>query len=328
VADNVSEAQVKVETGARAAAGAPADLKGLVFQIIHGSFVDGPGIRTTIFLKGCPLSCLWCCNPEGQKSHAELKVTAALCTKCGNCIPVCPEGAMRLGEAPGEDPIVVDRIRCTNCLECLDVCYTGALESFGVWYTVDELFALIRKDERYYSDSGGGVTVGGGEPTLQPAFVRAFLRKCKENYIHTALDTCGYTVSEGGVRALEEADLLLFDIKGLDPQQHFVDTAVYNDVILKNLEHMSDIGKPIIIRFPIIPAHTGSDATVEAVGRLLSGLRSIQRVDLMAYHQYGTVKYGQLGKEYGLVAERPTDERMDEIKEKLESYGLTVQLGG
>jgi len=316
--------ETKMETGRDASS----QVEGLVFQIIHGSFVDGPGIRTTVFLKGCPLSCLWCCNPEGQKAHAELKVTAALCNQCGNCIPVCPEGAMRLGEKPGEDPIVVDRTRCTNCLGCVDVCYTGALESFGVYYTVDELFELVRKDERYYSDSGGGVTIGGGEPTLQAPFVRAFLKKCREHYIHTALDTCGYTTSEEGVLALQEADLLLFDIKGLDPEQHFVDTAVYNDVILDNLKRASHRGKPVIIRFPIIPGHTDSDETVEAVGRLLSGLRSMQRVDLMAYHQYGTVKYGQLGKEYRLQVETPTDERMAEIKGRLEGFGLRVQLGG
>jgi len=302
--------------------------KGLVFQIIHGSFVDGPGIRTTVFLKGCPLSCLWCCNPEGQRRPAELKVTAALCNQCGNCLAVCPENAMRLGSAPGEDPIVVDRTLCTNCLKCIDVCYADALDRFGVWYTVDELFRVVQKDERYYGDSGGGVTVGGGEPTVQPAFARAFIRKCHENYIHVALDTCGYTTSDEGVKALEEADLLLFDIKGLDPSQHFVDTAVYNEVIINNLKHASAIGKPVIIRFPIVPGHTDSDENVEAVGELLSGLRSVQRVDLMAYHLYGTVKYGQLGKQYGLETERPSDERMNEIKERLESYGLKVQLGG
>lgn len=316
--------QTRAETDARSAS----TLQGLVFQVIHGSFVDGPGIRTTVFLKGCPLSCLWCCNPEGQKMHPELKVTAGLCTKCGNCIPVCPEGAMRLGEGPEEAPIIVDHSLCANCLKCVDVCYTGALESFGVYHTVDELFDLVKKDERYYSDSGGGVTIGGGEPTLQPAFVRAFLRKCRDHCIHTALDTCGYTTSEEGVRALEEADLLLYDIKGFDPAQHFVDTAVYNDVMLDNLRHMNEIGKPVIIRFPIVPGHTDSDEQVDAVARFLSGLRVIQRVDLMAYHQYGIVKYDQLGKEYPLEVERPSDERMEEIKARLEGYGLRVQLGG
>lgn len=316
--------EIRVETGS----GETVGLKGLVFQIIHGSFVDGPGIRTTVFLKGCPLSCLWCCNPEGQKAHAELKVTAALCNRCGNCIDVCRERAVRLGEGPDEDPIVVDRARCTDCLECVDVCYTGALDSFGVYYSVDELFELVRKDERYYSDSGGGVTIGGGEPTLQAQFVPAFLKKCREQYIHTALDTCGYTTSEEAALALEEADLLLYDIKGLDPSQHFVDTGVHNNIILENLRHASDIGKPVIIRFPIIPGHNDSDEAVDAVGGFLSGLRSVQRVDLMAYHKYGTVKYGQLGRAYRLEAEIPTDERMAAIKERLEGYGLPVQLGG
>jgi len=164
--------------------------------------------------------------------------------------------------------------------------------------------------------------------TVQAAFVRAFLRKCRENYIHAALDTCGFTTSEDGARALEEADLLLFDIKGLDPGQHFVDTAVYNDVILGNLKRVSAIGKPVIIRFPIVPGHTDSRENIAAVAELLSGLGNILRVDLMAYHVYGTVKYGQLGKEYRLEAERPSEERMNEIKERLEEHGLNVQLGG
>jgi pyruvate formate lyase activating enzyme len=322
------EHEVKPNPAVGSESGAGTQPKGLVFQIIHGSFVDGPGIRTTIFLKGCPLSCLWCCNPEGQKRHVELKVTASLCNGCGNCVPVCPENAIRLGNAPGDDPVVVDRVRCTDCLKCVDVCYADALDSFGVYYTVNELFELVRKDERYYSDSGGGVTIGGGEPTLQPAFVRAFLRKCKENYVHTALDTCGYTTSKEGVKALEEADMLLLDVKGLDPTQHFVDTAVYNDVIIENLKHASDIGKPVIIRYPIIPGHTDSEENIDGVGQLLSGLKTIQRVDLMAYHVYGTVKYGQLGKQYGLEVERPSDGRMEEIRKRLEGHGLNVQLGG
>jgi glycyl-radical enzyme activating protein len=302
--------------------------KGMIFQIIHGSFVDGPGIRTTIFLKGCPLSCLWCCNPEGQKRHPELKVTASLCNSCGNCVGGCPEAAIQLSQPPADDMVEIDRTLCTNCFKCVDVCYTGALDRFGVYYTVDELFDVVKRDELYYSSSGGGVTIGGGEPSLQPGFVRAFLRRCRENYIHAALDTCGYTTDEEGLGVLEEADLLLFDIKGLDADQHFIDTAVSNQVSLNNLRHLSGMGKPIIIRFPIVPGRTDSEENITGVGRLLSTLAGIQRVDLIAYHEYGTGKYRQLGKEYRLEAERPTEEHMNEIKETLENYGLNVQLGG
>ncbi len=302
--------------------------KGLIFHIIHGSFVDGHGIRTTVFLKGCPLSCLWCCNPEGQKRHAELKVTSSLCNGCGKCLHICPAAAIQLSQIPGTDMLRVDRDLCTDCLKCVDVCYTGALDCFGKYYTVDELFDIVKRDEQYYSTSGGGVTVGGGEPTLQYRFVRAFLKKCRENYIHTALDTCGYTINDEALKALEEADLLLFDIKDIELGQHLIDTSVSNEIILRNLKHLSDMGKPIIIRFPIIPGHTDFEENIVATARLLSGLKSIERIDLMAYHEYGTVKYGQLGKEYKLDVETPGEEQMNQIKETLESYGLKVQLGG
>lgn len=302
--------------------------KGLIFHIIHGSFVDGYGIRTTVFLKGCPLSCMWCCNPEGQKRHAELKVSSSLCNGCGKCLQICPAAAIQISGILGMDMLRVDRDLCTNCLKCIDVCYTGALDSFGKYYTVDELFDIVKRDEQYYSASGGGVTIGGGEPTLQYRFVRAFLKKCRENYIHTALDTCGYTINDEALKAMEEADLLLFDIKGIELGQHLIDTSVSNEIILRNLKHLSEIGKPIIIRLPIIPGHTDSEENIIATARLLSGLKSIERIDLMAYHEYGTVKYGQLGKEYKLDVEPPGEEQMNWIKETLESYGLKVQLGG
>jgi len=300
--------------------------RALVFQIVHGSFVDGPGIRTTIFLKGCPLSCLWCCNPEGQAQCPELKVTATLCNGCGNCLEVCSTAAIALTD--NADPVVVDRALCTGCLMCVEVCHAGALDRYGVWYTVDELFAIAKKDEQYYGVSGGGVTIGGGEPTLQSRFVRAFVRKCREHYIHTALDTCGYTVNEEGLRALQEADMVLFDIKGLDPDQHFVDTAVSNETILRNLKHLSDLGKPIIVRMPLIPGHNVSDRQVSAAAQFMAGLPSLERVDLMAYHRYGTVKYGQLGRAYGLTVPSLPDNKVDHIKQILENHGLRVQIGG
>jgi pyruvate formate lyase activating enzyme len=304
------------------------DGKGLIFHIIHGSFVDGPGIRTTVFLKGCPLACLWCCNPEGQKAYPELKVTASSCTGCGKCVGICPVNAISVSNAPGRDRVTVDRNLCNNCMKCIDACFTGALDRFGVYYNVDELFEIVKRDEQYYASSGGGVTIGGGEPSLQHKFVRALLGKCKEHHIHTALDTCGFTTSAEAQKALEEADMLLFDIKGLDLAQHIIDTSVPNQVILSNLIHMSDIGKPIIIRLPIIPGHTDSPENILKTAELLSGLSSIQRVDLMAYHEYGTVKYSQLGREYKLNLPRPSDEHLNEIKAVMERHGLNVQLGG
>ena len=302
-------------------------IKAPIFHIIHGSFVDGFGIRTTVFLKGCPLKCIWCCNPEGQKFDPELKVTVEKCDGCGKCVPMCPEGAISLDVA-AEVKLRIDRKLCTDCLKCMDVCYTGALESFGEYYTVDELFEVLKKDELFYRSSGGGVTIGGGEATWHPEFTLELVRKCKENYIHTAIDTCGYVTSPDGIKALEEADLLLFDVKGIEPEAHLRNTGVSNEPIMKNLRHLAAMGKPLIIRVPVIPGYTDSEETLRAIAELLSQLKSVNRVDIMAVHEYGKVKYDQLGKEYLLNVQPIPPERQEEIRKLFVSYGLNAQLGG
>ena len=299
---------------------------GIVFNIAKGSYVDGHGIRTTVFLKGCPLRCLWCCNPEGQKTVPEPKISPTLCTCCGDCYEVCAERA--IGFADGKIT-GVDRNLCTCCGECYHVCYTKAIDTFDTVYTVDEVFEIVNKDKDYYFASGGGLTIGGGEPTLQAAFTGELMKKCHDNGIHVALDTCGYTVSEEGRRLLEEADLLLFDIKGVDPEIHKNNTGVSNKIILANLKHLDEIGKDIIIRLPIIPGYTDQQENIRATVQLLSEMKCITRVDLMEYHQYGVVKYAQLGMDYRLdnsLALRSG--LLEEIKEMLEDHGLKVQLGG
>jgi pyruvate formate lyase activating enzyme len=302
--------------------------RGLVFQIVHGSFVDGHGIRTTVFLKGCPLRCIWCCNPESQAFHPEVKLTAAKCDGCARCVDICPAGVIHLSSESGAAGIRIDRDVCTNCGRCIEACYTGALDRFGTSYTVNELFDVVKKDEQFYRSSGGGVTIGGGEATWQPAFTLQFIRKCRENYIHTALDTCGYVTSADGVKALEEADLLLFDVKGMDPEAHLEHTGVSNEVILANLKKLNAMGKPIIIRAPIIPGYTDSDANLRATAEFLATLKSVERVDLMPVHEYGNVKYEQIGKEYRLNVQPIPPERQLEIKALFERYGLKTQLGG
>ncbi|MGI9952777.1 glycyl-radical enzyme activating protein [Moorellaceae bacterium AZ2] len=303
--------------------------RGVVFHIIHGSFVDGPGIRTTVFLKGCPLRCVWCCNPEGQLPVPEIKLIKAACNGCGACIPVCPEAALSLERADeGKAQVRVNRQRCSGCMKCVDVCPTGALDRFGRYYTVDELFEIIRRDEQFYRASGGGVTVGGGEPTFQARFTRELIRKCKEHYIHIALDTCGYTVSEEGVQALLEADLLLFDLKGLQPKKHIEQTGASNERILENLKMLDSRGKPVIIRLPLVPGYNDDGENLKATAELLASLRCVERVDLMPYHEYGKVKYEQLGRLYDLDARPIPQERQEELKAFFQEYGLNVQLGG
>jgi pyruvate formate lyase activating enzyme len=302
--------------------------QGLIFNILRGSFLDGHGIRTTIFLKGCPLKCLWCCNVEGQEVYPELKVTASECNGCGRCVDLCPVEAIRLDPDNIGEILQVDRGLCTNCGQCVRACYRGALQNFGQYYTVDELFDIVRKDELAYRNSGGGVTIAGGEPTFHPYFTRALMKKCQDNFIHTALDTCGYTLSDIGFECLKEADLLLFDLKHMDSKEHERLTAVPNEPILTNLKKLNDLEKDIVIRIPVIPGYNDSDENLRASAQFLSGLKSVERVDLIGYHNYSQKKYLQLGREYPLTMPAADEQYMQEIKAFFEQYGLLVQLGG
>lgn len=296
----------------------------LVFHIIHGSFVDGFGIRTTVFLKGCPLKCIWCCNPEGQSFLPELKVTREHCNGCGNCIPACPRGAMSLAGGT----VRVNRGLCDGCMKCVDVCYAGALEPFGTKYTAQEVFEIIRSDEMFYKSSGGGVTIGGGECTCYPDFMMELIALCHGADIHVAVDTCGYTTSAKAKEVLKAADLLLFDIKGIDPARHMENTGKSNDVILENLRMLSDLRKPMIIRIPVIPGYNDSDENLNAVADLLSTLNSVERVDILPEHEFGRIKYEQLDMEYRLKPCPVSAERQEAIRAMFESRGFKAQLGG
>lgn len=296
----------------------------LVFHIIHGSFVDGYGIRTTVFLKGCPLRCIWCCNPESQSFLPELKVTREQCNGCGNCIPACPQNALSLTDGS----LKVERTLCDGCMKCVDVCYTGALEPFGQTMTARQVFDVIRSDEMFYRNSGGGATIGGGECTCHPEFMLELIGLCHEANIHVAVDTCGYTTSEPGKEVLKAADLLLFDIKGIDPARHRENTGRPNHVILENLHMLSDLRKPLIIRIPVIPGYNDSDENLTAVADLLSELKSVERVDILPEHEFGRVKYEQLDKEYLLQPCPVSEERQEAIRAMFEAHGFTAQIGG
>jgi pyruvate formate lyase activating enzyme len=302
------------------------NIKGLVFHIIHGSFVDGYGVRTTVFLKGCPLRCVWCCNPESQHNYPELKVNQSLCNLCERCVEVCPVNAIKL--KIGEGNVEVDRKACTNCGKCVEVCCIKALDIFGRYMTVEEVFDIVRRDKDFYEESGGGVTVGGGEPTFQPHFTYALLKKCKQDHIHTALDTNGYTQTDEAFKVLQEADLRLYDIKGMNPQEHLRNTGASNEVVLANLQKLDGLRRPVIIRMPIVPGCNDSDVNIKFAAEFLSKLKCVERVDLLPYHEYGKVKYKQLGREYRLNAQPPSEDKIKEIKSLLERHGLNVQIGG
>lgn len=299
----------------------------LIFNIVRGSFVDGWGIRTTVFLKGCPLRCRWCCNPEGQRRENELRILYEHCDGCGACVSACPRGALTVTEGR----VSCDRTACDGCGACVSACVPEALSLFGTLYTPEELFELVRRDKAYYQASGGGLTIGGGEASLFPAFCTRLMELCHGEGIPVAIDTCGYTVSPESLRVLESADLLLYDIKGISPEQHRRDTGVENQRIWDNLRHINQLGGPeVIVRIPVIPGHNDDDDTLREIGARLAELSVVKRVDLICYHQYGVTKYGQLDQPYPLGDSVPpvSPERQQWMVELFRSFGLAVQLGG
>ena len=301
------------------------ETRGLIFNQVQGSFVDGWGVRTTIFLKGCPLRCKWCCNPEGQSFLPELKVTYDKCDGCGRCVALCPQKALSMQDGV----VTVDRAACNVCGNCADFCWTGALEPFGRYYTVDEMFHYLMRDEAFYKSSGGGVTIGGGEATWHAEFVLPLMAKLHEAGIHVAVDTCGYVTDPKGMQVLQNADLLLFDIKGMDAQRHMENTGVSNDVIWDNLRMLGDLDKPIIIRVPVIPGYTDDEDELRKAAQALTSIKSIKRVDILPVHQFGKVKYTQIGMDYVLDPELTIEEeRQQRLKAMFESYGFTTQIGG
>lgn len=296
----------------------------LVFHIIHGSFVDGYGIRSTVFLKGCPLKCIWCCNPEGQSFQPELKVNRGQCNGCGNCLNTCSRNALSLVGGL----VQINRDICDGCMECVEHCYTSALEPFGVRYTAHEIFEIVRSDEMFYKSTGGGITIGGGECTCYPDFMLELTQLCHNSGIHVAVDTCGYTTSSKALEVLKAADLLLFDIKGIAPMRHKKNTGKSNEVILQNLHLLSEMRKPMIIRVPVIPGYNDSDEELNGIADLLSTLKSVERVDILPEHEFGRIKYEQLDLEYRLKPCPVSAERQDAIRVMFEAKGFHTQIGG
>lgn len=297
---------------------------GLIFNIQKYSIHDGPGIRTTVFLKGCPLRCGWCSNPESMQHGRELLVRRARCTGCGRCVDVCSPRAIELAE----DAIRIDRSRCDLCLKCANVCYAEAIEVSGRTVGVGDVVDECEKDEIFYRNSGGGVTLSGGEPLFQAAFTREILRECKARSLHTALDTSGHAPREVLERALPYTDLILFDIKHLDPGQHHAATGVDNNLILENLRMIARAGTTRLwIRLPVIPGFNDGEAYMEAVAAVLKDVPA-EKISLLGYHEWGKPKYEALGRAYPLDgATPPSDERLQALAGLLAAAGLPVTVG-
>ena len=302
-------------------------LRAPVFNLVNGSFVDGPGIRTTIFLKGCRLRCKWCCNPEGQSFQPEIRFLAAHCRpSCSDCVSACPEGAIRRETGT----LKIDRTKCIGCGRCETACFEDALRLFGKWYTPEDLMGRIRREKPYLIRSGGGVTIGGGEATCWSAFCRELIRLCHAEGIHTAIDSCGYPCTEETLAALDAADLVLFDLKGLNSARHQENTGAGNEEILRTFEHLRATNKPVIVRAPLVPGYNDSPEELAALGLLLRESPNVERVDLMPYHEYGVSKYEEIGLAYPLTGkvEPYSQDQVRQLLEFFRTYHPNVQIGG
>ena len=267
--------------------------KGIVFNIQRYSIHDGPGIRTTVFLKGCPLRCFWCQNPESQDLNSQILLDRKKCTLCGNCVAICPTKAIRLSDGK----LTIDKKACKGCGKCVEVCPNEARRLVGKLTTVDEVMHHVLRDVKFYENSGGGVTLSGGEPTAQPGFALAILKRCKEGGLHTALDTCGYAPWTTMKKLLDHVDLVLYDLKHMDPKKHIEATGKDNRLILRNVTKIAD-HKPLRIRVPLIPGFNDSPEEIRAIARFVKKELDSVPIDLLPYNKLGESKYDLLDKSY------------------------------
>ena len=300
-------------------------ITGTIFDIKKFAIHDGPGLRTTVFFKGCPLACWACHNPEGKEKSKDLLVLAERCTLCGDCLEVCEPGSISLASGT----LQVDRSTCTSCGLCVDACLPGALVIAGREVTVEDVLEEIERDIVFYDQSGGGVTFSGGEPLSQPDFLLELMRECKARDISIVVDTSGYAPLDLVESVAELADLFLYDLKLVDAKRHEDFTGASNETILANLTWLSANGHSVVVRVPLFSGINDDQDNIAALGRFVAGLSNDHTIDLLPYHNTGIDKYKRLDHAYKMGdALPPSEKETGEVVRTLKAFGLKVFVRG
>lgn len=297
---------------------------GTVFNIQKFSVHDGPGIRTTVFLKGCPLQCKWCSNPESQSFNPSVFFDKNKCIECGLCVSVCPQNAISKDKNNK-----VDQSKCDGCGLCVEICPTKALEISGKKMSVKEVIDEVNKDALHYRRSGGGITLSGGEPLAQPDFAEALLKSAKSRGINTAMETTGLASSEVIDRIIPLVDMVLLDIKTFFPEKHKQFTGVDNKQILTNALHISKIAKSVSIRIPLISGFNDDEVSIKAIAAFANYMSNVKRVHILPYHNYGQGKYNLLNRVYDCDGfKTPEDDKVEILQKIIEDTGIECVIGG
>lgn len=297
--------------------------KGIVLKIDRGSTHDGPGIRTVVFLKGCPLRCLWCSTPDSQEMKPQLLYFEKFCQRCGKCVAICPNEAIERAD----NEFYLNRKKCAGCGKCVSACLNNALRISGQEMSVDEIVKIVARQANFWRRMGGGITISGGEVFAQAEFATELLRKCHDMGFDTNIETSCNTSMEILEKMLPWLDHICCDIKHMDSEKHKLLTGVTNEAILRNIRHVSN-KKDLILRYPVIPSCNDSHDNVEALSEFIKTLGDgFNRIDLLTYHQMGTITYKRLGKEYALSHIAPHGrEKMKAICDKISAYGINATL--
>lgn len=300
-------------------------MKGLVFNIQRFSVNDGPGIRTTVFLKGCPLHCSWCHNPESIAPDQQLVLRNDRCIRCGECLVLCKNDAIRRVDGG----FSTTRDLCVECGECIQACNAEAREMVGKEMSEVDVMKEVERDVIFYEQSGGGASFSGGEPMLQHEFLHSLLSACTLKGIHTVVDTTGFTSPEILQRLSPLVDLFLYDLKTLDDRKHREYVGVPNSLILSNLKRLAEWGKEVIVRIPIIPGVNDDPVSVRESGTFIASLGNVNEINLLPYHASGAEKYKRLGMDDGMPQTvPPSADDLSLIVKELHRYVPTVSIGG